>query len=166
MSRKRIANRFDTHRLSEFIYGTVIALVAVSGLENRQMDRWFSSALIVIAGGAVIWLAHTYSTLMSHWITGDHDITTADVARAFRDSWPIVTASMVVALPFMGVALSLYAMDIAFSLASAVGIAIFALIGVAAGRVTEMSWPKRVLLVLLSSGLGLLIVAIEVAVHH
>lgn len=69
-------------------------------------------------------------------------------------------------LPFFGGAVSLYSVDTALWLANAVGVLILALVGYVAGAITNEHWTRRVLLVLFSSGLGLFVVAVELAIHH
>jgi hypothetical protein len=156
----------DGHRLTEFIYGTVTALVAVAGIDATHVSSWYSAALVVTAGGAAFWLAHAYSSLMSNRITSGHRIEGRNVAEALSGTWPIVTAAILVALPFLGSAVSLYGMGAALWAAKAVGVLILALVGFAAGAITRENWARRVLLVLISSGLGLLVVAVELAIHH
>jgi len=165
MNQKRDAKRLDGHRLTEFIYGTVVALVAIAGIDPAHAG-WWSGVAVVVIGGVAIWLAHAYSTLMSHRITSGHRISGSDVSEALTSSWPIVSAALLTAVPILGVALSLYAMQTALLLASIVGVIILALVGAVAGIITQETWPRRLVLVLLSSGLGLLVVSIEVVIHH
>lgn len=165
MSRERKQQSVDGHRLTEFIYGTVVALVAIAGIDASHTG-WWSGLGIVVIGGVAIWLAHGYAALMSRRITNGHRITGSDVGKAPAGSWPIVSAALLVAVPLLGVPISLYAMETAVLFASLCGVLILALVGVAAGTATRETWPRRIVLVLLSSGLGLLIVAVEVAIHH
>lgn len=159
-------HRIDGHRLTEFIYGTVTALVAVAAIDPEHVLGWYSAALIVITGGVAIWLAHAYSTLMSNRITSGHRVEGQDVGEALRSTWPIVSAALLVSLPFLGTAMSLYDLSTAVILANVVGVLILALVGLMAGIITRESWTRRVLLVLLSSGLGIFVVAVELAIHH
>lgn len=166
MSKNRESKSIDGHRLTEFIYGTVTALVAVAGIDAEHVSRWDSAVLVVVIGGVAIWLAHAYSTLMSNRITSGHRIEGRDIGHALQSSWPIVTAAALVSLPLFVAALSLYDMRTALYLANVVGVLILAFVGFAAGAITKESWPRRIALALLSSGLGLLIVAVELVNHH
>lgn len=157
--------RLDGHRLTEFIYGTVVALVAVAGIDPAHSGG-LSAFTIIVGGGVAIWLAHAYSTLMSRRITSGHRITAQDIGEALTGSWPIVSAALLVALPLLGAAVSLYVVRTALLLASIVGVIILALVGLTAGIVALETWPRRIVLVMLSSGIGLLIVTMEVAIHH
>lgn len=156
----------DGHRLSEFIYGLVTGLVAVVGIDARHAASWWSAALVVLAGAAAIWIAHGYSTLMSWRITTGKRAEARDLVKALRQSWPIVSAGLVLALPMLGVGLGFYRLGTALIASSFIGVILLALIGVAAGAATHESWPRRIVLVLLSSGLGIGVILIELALHH
>ncbi len=165
MNEGRTTSRIDGHRLTEFIYGTIIGLVAVAGIDAAHAN-WLAGLAVVVVGGVAIWLAHAYSTLMSRRITSGHRITGSDVAAALTGSWPIVSAALLMAVPFLGVAFDLYSMQIALRLTAGVGVLILALVGFVAGVVTRETWPHRILLVVLATALGLLVVAVELAIHH
>ncbi|MGV8083597.1 MAG: hypothetical protein AB2L09_08210 [Coriobacteriia bacterium] len=156
----------DGHRLSEFIYGTVTGLVAVVGIDVGRVASWTDAALIVVAGAIAIWIAHSYATLMSRRIASGHRIERSELASVFGGSWPVVSAGLMIALPLLGVALGFYEIRTALLGSSAVGVSILALVGAAAGAVTRETWPRRVMLVLLSSALGLAVVAVELVLHH
>lgn len=166
MSENHKTRVIDGHRLTEFIYGTVTAFVAVAGIDIEHLPSWYTAALMVITGGVAIWLAHAYATLMSNRITSGKRIKGRDIAEALYSSWPIVTAAILVALPFIGAPLSLYTMNTAVWLANIVGVLILLLVGIAAGSIAQESWSRRVLLAIISVGLGLLIVTIKLAIPH
>lgn len=154
------------HRLSEFIYGTVTGMVAVVGIDSGADASGWEALLIVVAGAAAIWVAHAYATLMSHRITSGRRAEGRDLVEALRSSWPVVSAGLLLAAPLLGVVFGVYALQTGLGLSSIMGVLILALIGIAAGIVTHETWPRRIVLVLLSCGLGLAIVVIELAVHH
>jgi VIT1/CCC1 family predicted Fe2+/Mn2+ transporter len=156
----------DGHRLSEFIYGVVTGLVAVVGIDVGHSSSWLDAVLVVLAGATAIWIAHAYSTLMSRRILSGVRATSRDLFAALRDSWPVVSAGFVLVLPILGVAFGLYSLEDALIVSSGVAVLLLALIGAAAGAVTNESWPRRVVLVLFSAGLGLCVVALELAVGH
>lgn len=166
MSENHKPHLIDGHRLTEFIYGTVTALVAVAGIDVEHLPSWYTAALMVITGGVAIWLAHAYATLMSNRITSGKRIDDRAIAESLYSSWPIVTAAILVSLPFIGAAVSLYPVNMAVWLANIVGVLILLLVGIAAGSVAEESWSRRVLLATISVGLGLLIVTIKLAIPH
>ena len=78
----------------------------------------------------------------------------------------MVTAGLTLAAPLLGVPLGLYALDRALLVSSGLGVLILALMGVAAGVVAHASRVQRIGLIVLSCGLGLLVVAVGLAVHN
>jgi hypothetical protein len=158
--------RVDGHRASEFIYGTVTGMVAVAGIDVGRGASWLGAAAIIIVGAAAIWIAHAYSTLLGRRIADGRRLEARDLGEALAGSWPIVVAGMVLAVPLIATALGAWSLDTALWASSFVGVAILALVGILAGVVTRETWLRRVLLAVGSAGLGLIVVAVEVAVHH
>ena len=42
--------KFNGHRLTEFIYGTITALVAIAGLSESAVMGWESAASVIVVG--------------------------------------------------------------------------------------------------------------------
>jgi hypothetical protein len=158
--------RIDGHRLSEFIYGTVTGLVAVTGISGDAETSWLGAALVVITGAMAIWLAHAYAMLLSRRISQGQRLAARDLGAALAASWPIVSAGVLLALPMLLVALHLWSLEFALQVSGLVGVSILALAGILAGVITQETWPRRLLLAVLSAGLGVAVVVIELLVHH
>ncbi|MEZ4769097.1 MAG: hypothetical protein R2844_11825 [Caldilineales bacterium] len=158
--------RIDGHRLSEFIYGTVMGMVAIAGMSTEHQMSWLEAAAIIVVGAAAIWVAHAYSQVLSRRIAGGQHLQAHDLAETLRGSWPIVTAGLLLILPLLPAAVGLWSVDTGLGLSSALGVVILGVIGVTAGTVTHETWPRRILLAAFTAGLGLVIVAVEFAVHH
>ena len=158
--------RIDGHRLTEFIYGTVIALVALLGIDAGHASVWQFAVFDVAAGGVAIWLAHAYSTLMSNRMMGGRRIDGPAICKALWGSRPIISAAILISLPFLGVAVSLYDMQTALVFANTVGVLILAIVGFLAGVSTGESWMRRIILVFLSIGIGLFVIAAKLIIHR
>jgi hypothetical protein len=155
----------DAHRLSEFIYGTVTGLVAVAGIDAGSVMEWWKAALVVVSGAVAIWLAHAYASLLGRQIAGGGQPSARALGEALESSWPVVTAGLTLAAPLLGVPLGLYALDRALLISSGFGILILALMGAATGVAAHASRMQRIALIALSCGLGLVVVAVGLAVH-
>jgi len=160
------APRVDGRRASEFIYGTVTGMVAVVGIDAGHGASWLGAVAIIVVGAAAIWIAHAYSTLLGRRIADGRRLEARDLGEALAGSWPIVVVGMVLAVPLIATALGVWSLDTALWASSFVGVLILALVGVLAGVVTRETWPRRVFLAVASAGLGFIVVAVEVAVHH
>jgi hypothetical protein len=161
-----VRKTLDAHRLGEYIYGTVTGLVAVAGIEAASVGEWWKAALVVVSGAVAIWLAHAYAMLISRQITGGGPPSARAFGAALESAWPVVTAGLTLAAPMLGVPLKLYSLERAILVSSALGVLILSLLGVAAGVAARATWIQRVMLIALSLGLGLLVVAVGLAVHH
>jgi hypothetical protein len=155
----------DAHRLSEFIYGTVTGLVAVAGVDAGSVVEWWKAALVVVSGAVAIWLAHAYASLISRQIAGGGQPSARALVQALEISWPVVTAGLLIAAPLLGVPLGLFGLDRALLISSGLGVVSLALMGVAAGAAARASRIQRIALTVLSSALGLVVVAVGLAVH-
>lgn len=158
--------KLDGHRLSEFIYGTVTGMVAVAGVDAGHGATWIGAASIIITGSAAIWIAHAYSRLLGRCIAEGRRAEWRDLWTALRDSWPIVIAGAVLAVPLLPVSVGLWSLETALIGSGVLGVLVLALIGVMAGAVTKETWPRRIWLAVLSAGLGMAVVAVELLAHH
>jgi len=156
----------DAHRLSEYIYGTVTGLVALAGIDAGGVVEWWKAALVVVSGAVAIWLAHAYATLIGRQIVSGGQPSVRALWEALERSWPVVTAGLTLAAPLLGVAFGLYGLQSALLCSSGLGVIILGLMGVAAGVATHASWAQRIVLTVLSSGLGVLVVAVGLALHY
>jgi hypothetical protein len=160
----RRARLLDGEGLAEFIYGTVTGMVAVGGIQAGHDVSWIGAASIILLGAVAIWVAHAYSELLAHRITAGRRLNVHDLLSILGASWPIILAGAILAIPLPGVALGLCSVDAALVASNGLGVAVLALVGLVAQR--SDSWPRRVLLSVLSAGLGLAVVAVELLVHH
>ena len=160
----RRARLLDGEGVAEFIYGTVTGMVAVGGIQAGHDVSWRGAASIIVLGALAIWVAHAYSELVAHRITAGRRLGAPDLLSVLGASWPIIFAGVLLAVPLSGAALGLCSVDAALLASNALGIAVLALVGFFAER--DGTWPRRVMLAVLSAGLGLAVVAVELVVHH
>lgn len=160
------ASRLDPHRLSEFIYGTVTAMVAVAGISPMDGLRWHGALAAVVGGAMTIWFAHAYSALMGHRVSSGVRLGPRALAEALRSTWPVVTAGGLVASPLLGSGVGLVDLPTALAGCMIVGIAVLASVGWAAGRGPDVAWWRKLVLIALSSGLGVLVIVGKRWVHH
>jgi hypothetical protein len=160
----RRARGVDPHRLTEFIYGTVTGIVALAGVGHETpTPAWWQAAAIVIVGAAALWLAHAYSMFLAQRLTDEYPLKPRDLGQGLRASWPLVGAGILLSLPLLFAGLRLCSMSTALAISRGLGIAVLAVLGWTAAMGV---WHRRLLLAALSAGLGLGVVAVELAVHR
>lgn len=149
--------------LSGFAYGTVGAIVALSGFGHGGPERaWWQAVLSVVMGGVAVWLAHSYAQLLGARVEAGRNLRRDEFWHALREGWPIVTASGVVASPLLLERLSLVSFESAVLIARGSGIILLAAIGLLA---PNQKWSHRLWLATISAVLAIVIVALELAVH-
>lgn len=124
------------------------------------------ASLIVIVGAAAVWMAHAYSKLIGERLRLGHPLTSEGFVHAARATWPIVSAGVLLSLPFLPTGLGAYEVATGLRLSTGLGVVLLALIGFMLGVVTDSSWGRRLVLIAFSAGLGVVIVLAEIAIHH
>jgi len=156
----------NPHRLTAFIYGTLAGLAAVLGIQAGQGASWLAAASIIVTGVVTMWVAHAYAAVLGRGIAEERSFSARALGIALRDEWPVGVPGATLVLPLLPVAVGLWSLDTALLASSVVGVSILALIGIAAGVTMEARWLDRLVLALVSAGLGLLILAVELAVQR
>jgi MFS family permease len=158
---------FRTRRLSEFVYGVISAMIAIAGLsDNSEPIAGFAAAAAVVAGAAAIWLAHSYADWLGERVRERHELGFQDILHVAATAWPIVIAGVIVSLPIALAETSLWDLETGLLLGNLTGLVILALIGLYAGILAQMSALRTLALMLLTIGLGALVIGVEQAVHH
>ena len=145
------------------IYGTILVMAVIAAISH---DDDIGSAEILGAVAAttlVFWIAHVYADVLASSATGRGQPSAHLVRVLMAQEWPLVEAA---ALPLVPIALAwigLISTDT--GVAVALGLGVFDLFawGYRLGRRRGARLP--VLSGLLSAALGLVVVALKVAVH-
>lgn len=157
----------DGERLAQFIYGTVTGLVALGGAGARGGDvQWRVAAGGVVLGTAAVWVAHSYSELLSHRVVIGRRLEFRELRAALRRSWPIVMAGLLLAAPFLPAGLGVVSGETAADVSRVLGVLVLGLIGLYAEQTGHHRWGRWLLHAGLSAGLGLAVVGLELLVYH
>lgn len=153
--------------LQEFVYGTLTVLVAIGGLSGTVEAPLPRDAIAVIVGVAfATTLAHAFSALIAVHVRERRAVRRDEFRMELRHSWRIVTATVPSVLMFLLAALGVFSTRTAMRLSTALAVAAMIGVGVIAARRSQSSLFGTVLFVAVATCIGLLIVAIEVFVHH
>jgi hypothetical protein len=152
--------------LEEFLYGTITALVAISALNGTHAPSTRNAFVVIFGTAIATWLAHAFSTVIGVHVRERRPASLGEVWHAFRKSVTVVTAAAPATILVILTGFNVLAMGTALSIATA--LAILALIGVAVIAAVSSGFNALGVLLysLIATGIGLLIAAIEIAIHH
>jgi hypothetical protein len=152
--------------LASAIYGQIL-LLTILGVERNADGVTAERVLIVVlTSQLVFWLAHAYAETLGHQLSIEDRITRRRIREVMVREWPIAqSAAPTVVL--MTLAL-LDVMGTATAIDIATGLAVVSLFGwgFAAARRSHDTLAHQLLVGSASAGLGLVIVALELAIHH
>jgi hypothetical protein len=151
--------------LSDYVYGTISTLVAISGLTFETHPEALTTAGVVVLGAVSIWLAHTLSRLVTTRSWQHLTVKRSDVRDQLLGSWPIVAAAIPATLIFTLSGLHLWEVRTAFILAEIVGVLGLAVVGVGTAGGRERPLRRRIFYVVGLVAVGAMIVALELLVH-
>ena len=154
------------HRLSEFIYGTVMGMVAIVSLAGAAPVEWWRASAIIVVDAVVIWMAHAYSQLIGQHAVAGRRLTGRELANTLQNTWPVVTAGMLLCIPLLLAGAGAWPVRLALRIASGLGIAFLAIIGWRVARKESDRWGRTLLYSVLSASLGLFVVAAELLLRH
>ncbi len=163
----------SSERAQAFIYGTITALVATAGIELAGEPSPAAAGAIVVASAIVTWLAHSYSTLIGRGLIapgGRAGSNARQVAArwwsAMHASAPILYAAAPATAAIVLAGLGVVSLSTAIVIGNGAGIVVMGAASWAAARAHHASTGGQVMSILITTALGVAIVAVEIAVHH
>ncbi len=151
--------------VEEFIYGTIVALIAMAGFDTADGQPTAAGAIIVV-GAAATWVAHAYASVIGHRLGHAAPVSLREIVGALRSAWPIMVAAGPAAIAAGGASVGWWSLQNAIRVADLVGILVLGGAGYAAARVTGARPMGVVAWVLATAGIGVAIILVELAVHH
>jgi hypothetical protein len=146
------------------VYGTIVVM-GVLAAGSAEADPW-RLATFVAGTVLVLWIAHVYSHAMAETITAQRRLDSAELADvARREFWiPLAAVGPLIALALGG--LGVLGESRAIWLAFGIGLATLFVQGLRYASVEHLGGRARVAAVAANVSLGLVIVALEVALTH
>ncbi len=156
---------FGEQGIAGTVYGTIVVMGVLAAGSHTDLDPWRLAS--AVAGTVlVLWIAHVYSNAMAETIATGHKLDRAELTdEARREVWiPLAAVGPVAALVLGGI--GVLEERTALWLAFGIGLAALFVQGVRYASVEHLgTWAKAVAVVV-NVSLGLLIVALEVALSH
>lgn len=153
------------NRIAGYVYGTIAVMGALAAGSSAHTDSW---RLVTIAASTVLvlWIAHVYSHLLAESISAGRRFDRAELINVMRRELPIALAAVgPIAALVLGAA-GVLADTTAIRLALGIGVATLAMQGLRYAGVAGFSRAGTIVAVAVNVSLGLVIVALEVALGH
>jgi hypothetical protein len=148
------------------IYGTIVVMATIVATgSSGKPDAWRIAA-VVVATTFVLGVAHLYSETVARSIALGARLTTEERRRLVRQEFAIPLAAAVPVLMLVLGAAGVMPERTAIRVALAIGLVTLGVQGYRYARLQHDDGPSTAVSVGKSVGLGLLLVAVEVAVRH
>jgi hypothetical protein len=153
-------------KLQEFVYGTITVLVVIGALDGENLGSARSATIVVVGTAVATWLAHAFAAIIGAHIRQRRQLRNHEIVTKFRHSWRIVTAAIPTTVLLVFAAAGAFGLRTAFLLATIVGVVQMLAVAVIAARRSKFSFVGVVAYAGCATVIGLIIVAIEIAVFH
>jgi hypothetical protein len=162
----RLGRRTTGERLGGFIYGTILVLsVVIAGAKAYPHQPGHIAAFVVVTTG-VFWLAHVYAHGLGRAVGQNEHLSFQELRGIARHEASIMEAGVPSVVALLLGAVGLLSAELAIWAAVVVGLAVLAVQGIVFARVERLSWLGSLAVVALNLGLGLLLIALKLAVSH
>ena len=145
------------------VYGSLLVTALVAAQARSDAVPEFIAATLVVGVG-VFWLTEVWTELIAIRTRGP--IARGDALAAARAELPMLSAAVVPTLLLLSASFGITTPDQATSLAMAAGIVQLFFWGLVVGLAMRRGWGPALVVALVDVGLGLIIVALKVAVLH
>lgn len=153
-------------KLQEFVYGTITVLVVIGALDGEQLGSPSAATIVVVGTAFATWLAHTFAAIIGAHVRQRRPLRNHEILTKFRRSWRIVTAAIPATVLLIFAAAGAFSLRTAFTLATIVGIAQMLFVAVFAAMRSKFSFVGVIAYAGCATVIGVIIVAIEIAVFH
>ena len=153
-------------KLQEFVYGTITVLVVVGALDGEQLGSPSSATIVVVGTAVATWLAHTFAAVIGAHVRHRRPLRSHEIVTKFRRSWRIVTAAIPATFLLVLSVAGVFGLRTAFTTATIVGIAQMLIVAIIAARRSAFSFVATIAYAGTATVIGLILVAIEIAVFH
>jgi hypothetical protein len=151
--------------LASTVYGTIVVMATLTAAYATEKHPW-KLAGIVASTAVVFWIAHLYAHALSESITLSRRITFDELAQiARREAGLLFAAAAPIAALVIG-ATTVVRETRAVWLALAIGLVTLAVEGLRYARLESLGRAGTVAAIVANVSLGLLVVALKVALAH
>jgi hypothetical protein len=139
--------------------------VLAAGAKAYPHNAWKIVVLIAVTT-VVFWLAHVYAHSLGHVLAQDRHLSVAELRRIARHEAAIVEAAVPPLAAMLLAAFGLISTRASIWIAYGLGLAVLVATGLVFARVERLGLLGTLVVVALNLALGLILVALKIAVTH
>jgi hypothetical protein len=139
--------------------------VLAAGAKAYPHNAWKIVVLIAVTT-VVFWLAHVYAHSLGHVLAQDRHLSVAELRRIARHEAAIVEAAVPPLAAMLLAAFGLISTRASIWIAYGLGLAVLVATGIVFARVERLGLLGTLVVVALNLALGLILVALKIAVTH
>jgi hypothetical protein len=162
----RIGRAAMGERLGGFIYGTILVLSVVIAGAKAYPHKTGHIAALVLGTSVVFWLAHVYAHSVGQAVAQDQHLSLGEFGHIAHREASIVEAALPPFVALLLGAINLISDNAAIWAALVLGLLVLGAQGLAVARVERMGLVGTLLVVAGNAGIGLLLIAVKLAVSH
>ena len=147
------------------VYGTVVVMATIAAGSKGGLSAWTLLATMV-ATVIVLWIAHVYAAALEHSIEHDRGLRWGELTAVAAEERSILLSGVIPGLMLALGGIGVWKASTAAWLALATGLLALAVQGLRYARVERLGASGTVVAVGVNLGLGLVIVALKLAVTH
>lgn len=151
--------------LAGAIYGQIVVTSTLAVLGHDATLSGLTIALSLVATMLVLWAAHVYSELLADRVRAGRALRADEIAAAAGHDWPLVQAVAPALVALLAAGLGVWSTDTAVNVGLGLGVASLFGWGLVIGRRSAFGWGRTVVVAMISSALGVAILALELLVH-
>ena len=162
----RVSRAATGERLGGYIYGTIVILAVVVAGARAYPDGPGHIAWLAFATAVAFWLAHVYAHALAHSVATNQHLSLAELRRIARREASIIEAAVPPLVPLVLGAIGVLSTKTAVWIAFILGLIVLAAEGVIVARVERLGRLGMLAVVAGNVSLGVLLVALKLAVSH
>ena len=163
---RRVGRVAQGERLGGFIYGTIVVLAVVVAGARAYPHGSGHIAALVVATTIAFWLAHVYSHALAHSVGQDKHLSLGELRYIARREASIIEAALPPVAALVLGAVGVLSPHTAVWVAFVLGLVVLAAEGIVVARVERLGWLGTIAVVAGNVSLGLVLVALKLAVSH
>lgn len=153
------------HGIAGAVYGTIVVMAALAAGSQGDINPW-RLATIVAGTVLVLWIAHVYSHALAETIGADRGLNRRELVDVARRELAIPLAAVGPLTALVLGALGVLRETTSVRIALGIGVATLALQGLRYASALHAGRVATIVSVAVNLSLGLVIVALEVALAH